>query len=186
MIVITVSSILIASLGYYVIKKDILDRAQAKVENDLDFAREVYRKETCEIEDVVRLTSLRFFLKDAILSNDLELLQLELDKIRKSESLDVLTLTDKNGAVILRARNLDVSGNKVEIDVYNDSVPISQSQVPSLFKRFSRLVNPSVMHVKGTGLGLFITKQIIEKHGGKIWVTPREKGNSFIFQLAIK
>jgi signal transduction histidine kinase len=72
-----------------------------------------------------------------------------------------------------------------EIDVYNDSEPIRQEDKEKLFKRFSRLDTPVNRNVKGTGLGLFITKQIIEKHGGKIWVEPRKNGNSFIFELAI-
>jgi two-component system NtrC family sensor kinase len=75
--------------------------------------------------------------------------------------------------------------NIAEIEIYNDSQPICQEDKEKLFKRFSRLDNDASKNVKGTGLGLFITKQIIEKHGGKIWVEPRENGNSFIFQLAI-
>jgi len=88
----------------------------------------------------------------------------------------------ENGNVILSSRMLE---NDTEIEIYNDSVPIRDDQKGKLFKRFSRLNNPAAMNVKGTGLGLFITKQIIEKHGGRIWVEPRENGNSFIFQLPI-
>ncbi len=76
-----------------------------------------------------------------------------------------------------------ILGTKVEIEVYNDSVPIAQDQLPLLFQKFSRLNNKATRGVKGTGLGLFITRQIIEEHGGSIRVQPREKGNSFIFQI---
>jgi signal transduction histidine kinase len=85
--------------------------------------------------------------------------------------------------------NIVLSSNAFEnigqIEVYNDSEPIRQEDKEKLFKRFSRLDTDASRNVKGTGLGLFITKQIIEKHGGKIWVEPKENGNSFIFQLAI-
>jgi signal transduction histidine kinase len=69
------------------------------------------------------------------------------------------------------------------VEVYNDSTPISEEQKEKLFKKFSRIETAETKRVKGTGLGLFITKQIIEKHAGRIWVEPREKGNSFIFQI---
>jgi signal transduction histidine kinase len=88
----------------------------------------------------------------------------------------------ENSEIILTSRN--GHGNSfVEIEVYNDSTPISQQEKEKLFQRFSRLDNAATREVKGTGLGLFITKQIIGKHGGDIWVEPREHGNSFIFRI---
>ncbi|UCF16665.1 MAG: hypothetical protein JSW59_04215 [Phycisphaerales bacterium] len=52
----------------------------------------------------MRFTALRFFIKEAILSSDIEALQKQLEVIRKAESLDILTLTDENGKVIARTR----------------------------------------------------------------------------------
>jgi signal transduction histidine kinase len=86
----------------------------------------------------------------------------------------------ENGRILIKSK---VNGTKVEIDVYNDSTPISDEQKNRLFKKFSRLETAETKKVKGTGLGLFITMQIIEKHGGRIWVEPREAGNSFIFEI---
>jgi len=71
----------------------------------------------------------------------------------------------------------------VEIEVYNDGRPISAIDIDKLFKKFSRLDYEGEEKAKGTGIGLFITKEIIIHHGGKIRVEPKEKGNSFIFQL---
>ncbi len=84
------------------------------------------------------------------------------------------------GRISVTARPVN---GKVEVDVYNDSTPISEEQRARLFQKFSRLDSPETKKVKGTGLGLYITKQIIERHGGSIRVEPREHGNSFVFQI---
>ena len=84
------------------------------------------------------------------------------------------------GKIKIAARQID---GMVEVDVYNDSTPMSEEQRAKLFQKFSRLDNPETKKVKGTGLGLYITKQIIERHGGSIAVEPREHGNSFVFRI---
>lgn len=86
----------------------------------------------------------------------------------------------EGGRIELSSRLLN---GQVEIEVYNDGRPIQPNELPLLFKKFSRLDNPDKKKVKGTGLGLYITKQIIEAHGGQIRVEPRAAGNAFIFQI---
>lgn len=84
------------------------------------------------------------------------------------------------GQIRLAARP---ENGRIEVEVYNDGRPIQPEQVPQLFKKFSRLDNPEKKKVKGTGLGLYITKQILEAHGGDICVEPRDHGNAFIFHI---
>ena len=110
-IIIVTFSLLVAVFGYYFIQKDIIERAQTKVKNDLNSAREIYVQEVENVKDIIRFTAIRFFLKDAISENDQETLSRELDRIRKAESLDVLTLTDTSGKVVIRSRNPSVVGD---------------------------------------------------------------------------
>jgi len=84
------------------------------------------------------------------------------------------------GKVVLNFKEV---GEKIQIEVYNDSRPITPQEKGRLFKKFSRLDTAETKQAKGTGLGLFITKEIIVKHGGEIWIEPKEHGNSFIFQI---
>lgn len=82
------------------------------------------------------------------------------------------------GVITIEAKDV---GEHIEVSFYNDGSPILDSEKELLFKKFSRL--PNAGERKGTGLGLFITKEIVEKHGGSIWVKPQERGNTFVFTL---
>jgi two-component system NtrC family sensor kinase len=57
----------------------------------------------------------------------------------------------------------------VTLGVGNDSLGIAPDQMPLLFQKFSRLYNPEYANQRGTGLGLYICREIVEKHGGAIW-----------------
>jgi two-component system, NtrC family, sensor kinase len=72
-------------------------------------------------------------------------------------------------------------GGKIELDaqngtgshtlsVSNEGEGISPEKLPLLFKKFGRLDTPEYAGKKGTGLGLYICREIVEKHGGRIWV----------------
>ncbi|MBU0714976.1 MAG: cache domain-containing protein [Verrucomicrobia bacterium] len=109
--VIAMLSLAVALLGFHIIKRDIIDRAQTQVRNDLNFAREIYQGEVDKVCDLVRLSATRYFLRDAIAANDLELIRTRFHQIREDEAFDILTLTDAHGKVIARARNPTVLGD---------------------------------------------------------------------------
>ena len=98
-------------VGVHLIGDRIVKQAQEKVELDLNSAREVYKDKIRDVSISIRLTALRFFLKDAISRNDIARLKIELRRIRERESLDILNLTDKDGKVIVRARNPVIYGD---------------------------------------------------------------------------
>lgn len=110
-LVIIINGIVTSWVGVHLMGDEIIRRAQNNVRTDLNSAREVYRERLGEIRDVVRFTAVRSFLKDSLVGTNWELTKTELEAIRKNESLDVLTLADKDGVVLLRARHPDNLGD---------------------------------------------------------------------------
>jgi two-component system phosphate regulon sensor histidine kinase PhoR len=80
---------------------------------------------------------------------------------------------------------LKQEGNKAILTVKDEGIGIPKKEQASLFKKFSRATNAKEMHTDGSGLGLFIVKNIIEAHPeGKIWFESEEsKGTTFYIQL---
>jgi two-component system NtrC family sensor kinase len=86
----------------------------------------------------------------------------------------------EKGAIIISSRR---DNTDVIVDCYNDGRPIPRQELGKLFNRFSRLDGAETRNARGTGLGLFLSRQIIEQHGGTLECFPREHGNSFVFTL---
>ncbi len=109
--VIIVFGIAITLVGIRLIADGLISQTQDRVRTDLNSARRIYNDEIKETKNLVRMTGARFFIKNALLENNRETLQKELNQIREDESLDILTLTDENGRVTLRSRNPAVHGD---------------------------------------------------------------------------
>lgn len=74
--------------------------------------------------------------------------------------------------------------NHVIFSVKDQGLGIAQKDIPYLFDRFYRVDKARSRQQGGTGLGLAISKEVIEMHGGKIWVESEEnKGSTFYFSL---
>ena len=110
--VILICGLVATLVGTRLIGTSVIRQAQDKVRNDLNAAREIYRQESEKVKDIIRFTGLRrFFIGEALLNNDIQALTEELERIRKAELLDILTLTDQTGKTVVRFRNPTVSGD---------------------------------------------------------------------------
>lgn len=80
----------------------------------------------------------------------------------------------------------EIAGNEFVTHVKDTGLGISKKDQEKLFEKFYRVQTEKTRDISGTGLGLFIVKQIVEKMGGKIWVKSEEgKGSTFSFSLTI-
>ncbi|MEO7617404.1 MAG: ATP-binding protein, partial [Candidatus Saccharibacteria bacterium] len=84
------------------------------------------------------------------------------------------------------ALNVKRVGETIETSVEDNGEGIAQHVLPNLFTKFYR-AGEMKSKTRGTGLGLYISRTIIEAHGGKIWVESKEgHGSTFTFSLPIK
>ena len=75
-------------------------------------------------------------------------------------------------------------GPRGMVSVVDRGVGIPAEDIPRLFNRFSRA--STATGVEGLGLGLFITRLIVEAHGGRIWCESEPgKGSAFYFTLPL-
>jgi PAS domain S-box-containing protein len=97
---------------------------------------------------------------------------------------NAIKYTKKGGKVIISLRKIN---NKIEFKIEDNGVGIPKDQQERVFTKFFRGANIVKLETSGTGLGLFIAKNIIKAHQGKIWFESEEnKGSKFYFTLPIK
>jgi PAS domain S-box-containing protein len=96
---------------------------------------------------------------------------------------NAIKFTNIGGAIKIGAE--ENSGN-VTISVSDNGVGISPDNLSKLFDISQVLTTPGTAKETGTGLGLLLCKEFVEKHGGKIWAESEEgKGSEFKFTLPI-
>jgi signal transduction histidine kinase len=89
--------------------------------------------------------------------------------------------TDQKGKINV---TVNAEGPLIRIDITDTGIGLSEDHQQQLFTRFYRADNPATRKVAGTGLGLWITKSLVEMHGGTITVTSQiGKGSTFSFTL---
>lgn len=89
----------------------------------------------------------------------------------------------ENGEVAIR---LIKEPPYLEVVIQDTGIGIPKEELSKMFVKFFRASNVLKYETEGTGLGLYITKNIVEAHGGKIWVESVEnRGTTFHFTLPL-
>lgn len=121
------------------------------------------------------------------LGSNIQAVQVDADKLRITEVLNnlianAINYTHQGGTISVW---VEAQGTEVTTHVKDTGVGIPQEAMARLFSKFYR-VNNKLEMTKGTGLGLYISKAIIELHKGRIWVDSEPgKGSVFSFTLPI-
>lgn len=97
---------------------------------------------------------------------------------------NAVKFTPDGGSVFVRAKR---DGDFMKFSVLDTGIGIKQEEMAILFQPFHQLESAYTKKYEGTGLGLALTKRLVELHGGRIWAESEfGKGSVFTFVIPIK
>jgi len=155
---ILVPALLIALVGVGVIRQRVFVQAQAQVDSDLKAATDIYQSSLDRLKDAIRIHATRMVIYGALARRDTAGLAEEMDRIRQTERLDVLTLTDATGHVFYRSRNPSEAAtgdvtDDVVVRAMKELSPIASTEVvsaaalnhetPTLARQASMTISPT-------------------------------------------
>ncbi len=94
---------------------------------------------------------------------------------------NALKFTPPGGEIVVRA--LLVENSRLRLEVHDSGVGISQDDIKLLFQDFHQLDGGLSKQVQGTGLGLALTKRLVEAQGGKVGVISSQGGGSTFYAV---
>jgi histidine kinase len=143
------------------------------------------------VKGTVKRLEIQFEEKDISLETSLpaDLPRVLADEDRLNQVLlnlvgNALQYTPSGGRVKISTKN---SEKEVLISVIDNGIGIPEDQLQNIFTRFYRVDKSRSRAGGGTGVGLTISKHLVEAHGGRIWVESEgsQKGSVFTFTLPI-
>lgn len=162
----------------------------------IEEGRYLYKPILIDLETVVQFVLDSY--KDEIKKRDIDLeiktpeipmppilLDVEKMKLAIQNLLDnAIRYSSPGGKVTI---SLEYDTKEAKFTIKDNGIGIPKDQQQRVFTKFFRASNAMKTETDGSGLGLFIVKNIIEAHGGKIWFESEEnKGTTFYFTLPIK
>ncbi|HEY0175835.1 MAG TPA: ATP-binding protein, partial [Pedobacter sp.] len=77
-------------------------------------------------------------------------------------------------------------GDTVQVSVKDEGMGIKPQDREKLFERYYRVENNHTQHISGFGIGLYLSSEIIHRHGGRIWIESEPGiGSTFFFSLPL-
>jgi signal transduction histidine kinase len=97
---------------------------------------------------------------------------------------NAVKFTHLNGEIIISIENRKT---EIVVSVSDNGVGIAQDKIENIFRIDANSSTPGTQNEKGTGLGLILCKEFVEKNGGKIWIESKVGiGSTFYFSLPMR
>ncbi len=123
----------------------------------------------------IALSYYNYTAEDVVIIADPE----QLNRVMHNIVSNSIKYMDKpNGYVGIRIKDV---GDFIQVEVEDNGRGITQKDLPYVFDRFYRADASRNSKVGGSGIGLSIVRKIVEDHGGKIWVTSKEKVGTIMY-----
>ena len=133
-----------------------------------------------EIQFLIKKHSINFDCEEE--KFELEFDKMEIKRVLKNLLNNAISHTKENGEITVKISQND---SFAEIVVEDNGHGITEVDMDKIFEKY--FSTSKKMRKVGTGLGLYLSKQIIEKHEGKIWAESKiGKGSKFYFTLPLK
>jgi signal transduction histidine kinase/HAMP domain-containing protein len=168
---------------------DILDLAKIEA-NKLELDSEPVQFASV-VQEVSQMTSVLFKDKSLALKVEVpaDMPDLWADRIRLRQILNNLVSNavkfTESGSVRIVA-GYDNQSHEAIISIIDTGIGIPPEKLALIFERFTQVDSSSARRAGGTGLGLTITKHLIDMHGGRIWVESEDgKGSTFAFSIPL-
>ena len=167
------------------------------VQDLLEVARSEAGKMEIKVEPVLIGDNIKEVLKGLerlAAEKKIQLIYQELDKTTKAMA-DAFKLKEVISNLVDNAIKYAIKPGKITINheikdnflitnIKDEGMGISDDNIKKLFTKFFRVKNRETQDIEGTGLGLFICKEIVERMKGKIWAKSQlGKGSTFSFSL---
>jgi len=114
---------------------------------------------------------------------DVQVDQLRLRQVVSNLATNAIKFTQE-GSITVRAQRCEA--DMIMVSVIDTGIGISAQNLPLVFERFRQVDQSHTRRVGGTGLGLAITRQLVQMHGGDIWVESEPGvGSNFSFTIPV-
>ena len=169
--------------------KNLLDASQ------IDAGKLKINKEKANLIELIRncIDYVKFLVDDRKISLDYEFpeeLFIDVDKIRIEQVFtnllsNALKNTPSKGNIYL---NVEEEDNHIYITIKDTGVGFTKEEMDKIFKKFGKIERYGKeldVDIEGSGLGLYISKEIVNLHEGMIWVVSegRNKGATFTIKI---
>lgn len=110
----------------------------------------------------------------------------KLDKILSNLLSNAFKFTGKGGQVRVKLKYEENDKNSILVSVSDTGIGIPKDELESVFDRFYQVDDSDKRGYEGTGIGLALSRELVELHKGSIWVTSElNEGSTFCFRLPV-